>query len=183
MTMRGLLDFAFRWSSRCCFQGVGGEQRHAANIIEPSIELKDDKAGGHRFYSLSGCAPCIAPYIALPYILPPFPWSKKANTNPKFGWYTISIYIIYTLNLGLRIAVFDWEREQGRAAIEQGRATREQGGSSEGAEGSRGGAKRRHLSQLAVTCWPRFGETIYIYINHILITYILNLKLSIAVLI
>ena len=27
-----------------------------------------------------------------------------------------------------------------------------------------GGAKRRHLSQLAVTCWPGFGETIYIYI-------------------
>ncbi len=99
MTMRGLLDFAFRWSSRCCFQGVGGEQRHAANIIEPSIELKDDKAGGHRFYSLSGCAPCIAPYIALPYILPPFPDRKKQtpilNSGGMQYLYNIYIYYIY----------------------------------------------------------------------------------------
>jgi hypothetical protein len=30
--------------------------------------------------------------------------------------------------------------------------------------GVSGGAKRRGLSQQAVTCWPGFGETIYIYI-------------------
>ena len=30
--------------------------------------------------------------------------------------------------------------------------------------GVSGGAKRRHLSQQAVTCWLRFGEIIYIYI-------------------
>jgi len=29
--------------------------------------------------------------------------------------------------------------------------------------GVSGGAKRRHLSQRAVTCWPGFGDTIYIY--------------------
>jgi len=46
---------------------------------------------------------------------------------------------------------------------EQGRAAREHGG----AEGEQmdetvfsGGAKRRHLSQRAVTCWPGFGDTI-----------------------
>ncbi len=58
-------------------------------------------------------------------------------------------------------------REQGRAMREQRRAAREHGG----AEGEHidetvdsGGAKRRHLSQPAVTCWPGFGESIYIYI-------------------
>ena len=46
------------------------------------------------------------------------------------------------------------------------RAAREHGG----AEGEHidetvisGGAKRRHLSQPTVTCWPGFGETVYIY--------------------
>ncbi len=29
--------------------------------------------------------------------------------------------------------------------------------------GVSGGAKRRYLSQQSVTCWPGFGETIYIY--------------------
>jgi len=49
-------------------------------------------------------------------------------------------------------------REQRRAAREHGGAEREhidEMGVSEK-------AKRRHLSQLAVTCWPGFGETIYI---------------------
>jgi len=50
-------------------------------------------------------------------------------------------------------------REQGRAAREHGRAEREQ----KDETGSSGGAKRRHLSQPAVTCWPGFGDTIYIY--------------------
>jgi hypothetical protein len=39
------------------------------------------------------------------------------------------IYIIYTPNLGLAIALFDWEREQGRFR-----------GSSEGAQREYGGA-------------------------------------------
>ncbi len=58
------------------------------------------------------------------------------------------------------------EGEHGGAMREQGRAAREHGG----AEGEQmdetvfsGGAKRRHLSQRAVTCWPGFGDTIYIY--------------------
>ena len=58
------------------------------------------------------------------------------------------------------------EREHGGAAREQGRAAREHGG----AEGEHidetvvsGGAKRRRLSQPAVTCWPQFGVAIYIY--------------------
>ncbi len=58
------------------------------------------------------------------------------------------------------------EREHKGATREQGRATREHGG----AEGEHidetvvsGGAKRRHLSQPAVTCWPGFGDTIYTY--------------------
>jgi hypothetical protein len=32
--------------------------------------------------------------------------------------------------------------------------------------GFSGGAKRRHLSQPAVTCWLRFGDTIYNYMHY-----------------
>ncbi len=44
------------------------------------------------------------------------------------------IYIIYTPNLGLRITVFDREREQGRFRGSSGGAR----GSNEGARGSKG---------------------------------------------
>ena len=58
------------------------------------------------------------------------------------------------------------KREHEEAKREQGRAAREHGGA-EGEHidetGVSGGAKRRHLSQRPVTCWLRFGETIYIY--------------------
>ena len=59
------------------------------------------------------------------------------------------------------------EREHGGAIRKQRRAAREH----KRAEGEHidktvvsGGAKRRHLSQRTVTCWPGFGDTIYIYI-------------------
>jgi len=65
------------------------------------------------------------------------------------------------------------EGEYGGAAREYGRAKREYGraegehGRAEGEHinetGVSAGAKRRHLSQQSVTCWPGFGETIYIY--------------------
>ena len=59
------------------------------------------------------------------------------------------------------------EGEHGGAAREQERATREHGRAMRehiDETGLSGGAKRRHLSQQTVTCWPGFGETIYIYI-------------------
>ncbi len=52
----------------------------------------------------------------------------------------IYIYIIYTPNLGLGIAVFDGEREQGRFRGSSEGAR----GSSEGAGGSSEGATREH---------------------------------------
>jgi len=72
------------------------------------------------------------------------------------------------------------EREYKGATREQRRAVREYGGAEgehRGAErehidemGVSGRAKRRHLSQPAVTCWPGFGEVIYIYIYDMLYT-------------
>ncbi len=56
---------------------------------------------------------------------------RTAISNPKFGVYII--YIIYTPNLRLRVAVFIQEREQGRFR-----------GSSEGARESSEGALREH---------------------------------------
>ena len=59
------------------------------------------------------------------------------------------------------------EREHEGAMREQGRAAREHGGA-EGEHidetGVSGGAKRRLLSQRPITCWPGFGDAIYIYI-------------------
>lgn len=49
------------------------------------------------------------------------------------------------------------------AQREHERASREQGGEHIDETGISARAKRRGLSQQAVTCWPRFGETIYIY--------------------
>ena len=51
-------------------------------------------------------------------------------------------------------------REQGRAAREHWRAE----GEHIDEMGVSGGAKRRHLSQRAVTCWLGFGDIIYIYV-------------------
>ena len=59
------------------------------------------------------------------------------------------------------------EREQRRAAREQGIAARDHG-RAEGEHidelGFSGAAKRLHLSQPAVTCWPQFGDFIHIQI-------------------
>ena len=52
-------------------------------------------------------------------------------------------------------------REHGRIAREQGRAVGEQMDETVVSAG----AKRRRLSQRQVTCWPGFGESIYIYIS------------------
>ena len=66
------------------------------------------------------------------------------------GVHGVAAYIIYTPNLGLRITVFDREREQGRF--------REQRGSSGGARGSTMGQCRGAAGDLAafwvsrVTC-------------------------------
>ncbi len=59
------------------------------------------------------------------------------------------------------------KREHKRATRKQKRATREH------KEAKREhidkidvseGAKRQHLSQRVITCWPVFGDTIYVYI-------------------
>ena len=59
------------------------------------------------------------------------------------------------------------KREHYLSMREQGRAAREHGE----AEGEHidetvvsGRAKRRHLSQRPITCWPGFGDTIHIYV-------------------
>ena len=52
-------------------------------------------------------------------------------------------------------------RAQGRLREHEGVEIED--GSSEGVEGNNGGGgekKRRRLSQLRVTCWPRFGESL-----------------------
>ena len=63
----------------------------------------------------------------------------RAQTNQPFNLTEyIYIFIIYTLNLGLEITVFDWEREQGRFRGSKG----EQWGGTEGARGSTMGQSR-----------------------------------------
>ena len=61
------------------------------------------------------------------------------------------------------------KREHEGVIREQGKAAREHRGT-EGEyineTGVSGGAKRRHLSQRLVTCWPRFGDAIYITYKH-----------------
>jgi len=59
-------------------------------------------------------------------------------------------------------------REHGGAMREQGRAVREHGGATRehtDETGVSARAEQRRLSQQLVTCWPEFGDTIYIYIN------------------
>ena len=66
----------------------------------------------------------------------------------------VYIYYIYTPNLGLRITVFDREREQGRFRGSSGGATREQRGSNEGAASTMGqcrGAAGGSLNRLPCT--------------------------------
>jgi len=50
-------------------------------------------------------------------------------------------------------------REQGRAVREHGGATREHTDET----GVSARAEQRRLSQQLVTCWPEFGDTIYVY--------------------
>jgi len=61
-------------------------------------------------------------------------------------------------------------RKQKRAVREHERASRKQMNETV----LSGGAKRQGLSQPVVTCWPGFGETIYIYIYILSIRFILN---------
>jgi len=94
----------------------------------------------------SSLPPCAPPVLPLRPLAPCLLLSRQfySSSRPgtvissfKFGVYIIYIYIIYTPNLGLEIAVSGREREQGCFRGSSEGAAREQ----EGAGGSRGGAR------------------------------------------
>jgi len=91
---------------RCCY-GDGGDgrldQSHPTNLV---ADMSTAASG------------LVFPLLRKSRQAQPLP--QGALCSPSFGYddsmflFCSYIYIIYTPNLGLGIAVFDWEREQGR---------------------------------------------------------------------
>lgn len=121
---------------------------------------------------------CCAP--ALPSYTPPFLLPRCSFSAPSYSVIAlpyiqgICVSIIYPPSLGVGLPFS--KRKWSRAALDGARGSKgEHGGAKRehgGAEGEHieemgvsGGAKRRGLSQPAVTYWHGFGETRYIQIS------------------